>query len=218
MILDDLLIVSFDGLNRAGKGTQITLLREHLGSGDHLVEVLRGDGSRPGKNTFNVYDPYSKFWQQWQQKPNKSLEEWTYAAEVLAHENYLRCVELASEASEAGQQGVVLLDRSHLSRWYMKRKENITAPFESCFPEPVVTPDIYFILDVPKDVLLKRNSDDDPAKAEFRRKNVLAGYDLWVSTLNSIPRHIPIHRLDGSQTKQDIHEEVKQVIGKEIYS
>ncbi len=216
-MLEDLLIISFDGLNRAGKGTQINLLRKHFESKGCLVEVLRGDGSRPGQESSGFYDPVSCFWQQWQKIKEKSLADWTSAADVLALENYVRCVEIASQAKERDQKGVVLLDRSHLSRWYMLRKEDSTMPFESCLNKHTLHSEIYFVLDVPKEVLLARSSDDRPAKAEFRRRVVVTSYDLWVATLELVPERMPMYRLDGTKKEGEIHDEVKRIVGRQGY-
>ncbi len=218
MILEDLLVVSFDGLNRAGKGTQIGLLREFLESNNYFVEVLRGDGSRPGQDSSGFYDPFSPFWQHWQGIKNKSLADWDYAAQVLAHENYLRCVEIVTQVRTNGVPSAVLLDRSHLSRWYMLRKEDAFAPFESCLKEHTVHPKIYFALDAPKEVLLARDSEDDPKKAEFRKRNVLQGYGVWMDTMNLVEARLPIHRLDGTEGRHCIHDKVKQIVSTEIYS
>jgi thymidylate kinase len=212
MSLDDLLIVSFDGLNRAGKGTQLNMLKGYLESKDYLVEVLRGDGSRPGKGSSDFYDPSSNFWQQWQKVKDKSLDDWTYAADVLAHENYLRCVEIASQSKDTGQKGVILLDRSYISRLYMIRKEDSAVPFESCLKDHTVHPDVYFVLDVPKEVLLTRTSDDDPSKTEFRRRNVSTSYDTWIETINLVSEHIQIYKLDGTKDQYSLHNEVKQIV------
>ena len=217
MKLEDLLVISFDGLNRAGKGTQTKLLRELFESEDYLVEVLRGDGSRPGQDSSDVYDPISSFWQQWQKIKNKSLANWNYAAEILRNENYLRCVEVSTEAKKRGQKGIVLLDRSPLSRWYMLRKQDSFLPFESCLKEPEVHPNLYFVLDVPKEVLLSRNSEDNPEKAEFRRKVILTSYDHWTTTLELVPKQIKLYRLDGTKKRSEIHEEIKRIAEKTIY-
>ena len=217
MKLENLLIVSFDGLNRAGKGTQIKLLREHFESEDYLVEVLRGDGSRPGQDSSDFYDPISNFWQQWQKIKDKSLADWDYAADILASENYLRCIEVSAETKKRDQKGIVLLDRSHISRWYMLRKQNSFLPLESSLKEPTVHPDLYFVLDVPKEVLLTRDSEGNPKKAEFRRKVVLTSYDHWTTTLDLVPRQIKLYRLDGTKKEVEIHEEVKWIADKAIY-
>lgn len=217
MKLEDLLIVSFDGLNRAGKGTQIKLLGEHFKSKDYLVEVLRGDGSRPGLDSSGFYDPVSIFWQQWQKMEKKSLDDWTHAANVLLYENYLRCIEVSAKAKKKDQKGIVLLDRSHLSRWYMLRKQNSFLPFESCLKELTVHPNVYFVLDVPKEVLLTRNSDDNSEKAEFRRKVILTSYDHWIATLELVPEQIKIYRLDGTKKEEEIHNEIKWIVNKAIY-
>lgn len=217
MKLEDTLIISFDGLNRAGKGTQIKLLRDSFESDDYLVEVLKGDGSRPGLGSSDFYDPISSFWQQWQKKEKKSIDDWTFAANILASENYLRCVELSAEAKKKDRMGIVLLDRSHLSRWYMLRKQNSFLPFESCLKEPTVHPNIYFVLDVPKETLLNRNSYDNPEKAEFRRKVVLTSYEHWTATFELVPKQIKLYRLDGTKKESQIHEEVKGIVNKVIY-
>jgi len=216
MMLEDLLIISFDGLNRAGKGTQINLLREHFESKSCFVEVLRGDGSRPGQESSSFYDPVSSLWQQWQKIREKSLTDWTYAANVLAHENYSRCVEISAKAKERNQKGVILLDRSHLSRWYMLRKEDPTMPFKSCLKENTIHPNVYFILDVPKEILLSRNYDDNPAKAEFRRRIVLTSYDLWIATIELVPEQMQIYRLDGTKKEREIHDKVKQILTRSL--
>ncbi len=215
MNLEDLLIISFDGLNRAGKGTQINYLKQHLESQDYLVEVLRGDGSRPGEGSLGFYDPQSCFWKQWQGIQDKSFDDWEYAAKVLTSENYLRAIEVKTQAEKEEKKGIILLDRSYLSRWYMLRKEESSAPLSGCLEELTLKPDIYFILEVPKEHLLKRNANSSPIKAEFRGKNILTGYEDWTNTFGKIPLHLNIYKLDGTKQKSEIHEEVKGVIENE---
>lgn len=212
MKLEDLLVVSFDGLNRSGKGTQIGLLKDYLESRNFQVEVLRGDGSRPGIGSTSFYDPASNFWQNWQKKENKSIDDWIYASRILSYENYLKCIEFSAEVKEKDQAGAILLDRSHISTWYMLRKKDPNTPFVDSLKEPTVLPDIYFNLSVPKETLLARNSDDNPDKAEFRKRVVSTSYDKWTSTMRMVPKDIEMYVMDGTQDKEYINCQVINVV------
>ncbi|MBT4804841.1 hypothetical protein HON71_01585 [Candidatus Woesearchaeota archaeon] len=196
-------IISFDGLNRSGKGTQISKMKEHLESLSVPVGVLRGDGSRPGKGLDNFTDPSSDWWKIWQANNNKNYQDWNLAYQVLSNENEDKYASFISTNPE----GVLLMDRCYLSRWFMLRQQDKDTKFEDAFLSTNLHPEQYFVIDVPKDVLLERVSDDDYTKTEFRRENVRRGYDLWQDTINRAEDYLKekMIRLDGTKSPDKLH-------------
>jgi len=196
-------IISLEGLNRSGKGTQISLLKELLESHHLPVEVLRGDGSRPGNNSFGFYDPESDWWKEWQAKKNKSPEDWNSAYELLNAENDSRKSSFLDENIE----GYIIMDRSYISRYFMLRQQGINASLNEIASSAAVVPEAHFYLNVPKNTLLERVSDDNPTKTEFRREIVIRWYDLWSEVIKTAKDFLKdaFKIVDGTQSPQIIH-------------
>ena len=199
-------IVSFDGLNRAGKGTQLKLLRRHLEDLMYDVIIVRGDGSREGVNNSKYFDPPSVWWRKWQENKEKTIQDWDDAYLVLNKE-----VEDELETfRHKCCSGFFLMDRCYISRWFVERQRNKSTSLEDVISRTQVFPNIYIILDVPKKILLSRQNDDNPKKTEFRRQIVEQFYDLWQDTTNKVEDKLgnSVIRLDGTQDKYDINEKV----------
>ncbi len=209
MNLENLLIISFDGLNRSGKGTQISLLNDFFTSLDYDVYVIRGDGSRPGKESPDFHDPASTAWQNWQKRQNKTLYDWSLAADVLKSENCNLCSKLNDEYNNSDKKGIVLMDRSHISRWYMLSKSSDEIPFENTYSENLVVPDIYFILDADKETLIERASNDLSDKNTFRKNIIKTSYDDWKTTIDKLRDYDINHfYLDANKDKDEIHNDI----------
>ena len=169
-------VISFDGLNRSGKGTQLELLKQFLKNEKKPVQVVRGDGSREGINNINYSDPQSAWWVRWQTKKDKTSNDWDNAYTVLSKEiedefhrfNY----------PEQNKNSFFLMDRCYISRWFVQRQRDKTVQFEKIVEDNQIFPNKYFILDVPKEILLSRQSYDNPKKAKFRQGIVNKWFDL----------------------------------------
>lgn len=200
------IVVSFDGLNRSGKGTQLRLLREYLGSSMVPALVVRGDGSREGIGNLSYFDPPSKWWRNWQANQNKTINDWDRAYERLKTEVQERYDRFSNENAS----GYFLMDRCYVSRWFVKRQAVPDFPIEDIIRENPVFPDKYFFMDAPQEVLLSRQSDDNPTKAEFRREIVSKWYHLWQDTLLRLEDRLEERfiRLDATKLPEEIHKEV----------
>ena len=196
-------IISFDGLNRSGKGTQIRLLRDYLERRKISVEVLRGDGSRPGLGSKDFYDPPSDWWVDWQANSNKVAKDWDEAYQVLSEENNKRYKEFSIE----NQIGTILMDRSYISRYFMLKQQGFGISLEEIADGTELRPKYYFVLEAPKETLLERVSDDNIGKTEFRRDVVRRWYDLWVEVVYDAQNFLKerLMKIDGIQSPQAIN-------------
>ncbi len=204
-------IISFDGLNRSGKGTQIKLLKDYLENSNIPVEVLRGDGSRPGTDSQNFYDPHSNWWINWQANSNKTVNDWNIAYQVLREENDKRYKEFSCE----NQRGTVLMDRCYISRYFMLKQQRLRISLEEIANDTKLIPDHYFILDVPKDTLIERASEDNIKKTEFRRDIVRRWYDLWEEVVYDAQDFLKekLIRINEIQSSQKIHKYIIDKLG-----
>ena len=203
-------VISFDGLNRSGKGTQLSLTHKHLKDNLENVIIIRGDGSREGINNPEYFDPISIWWQRWQKNKNKSNQDWDNAYLVLNKE-------VEDELYNFRQRydnGFFLMDRCYISRWFVKRQRDKNTPFDDIINRTQVFPNKYFVLDAPKEILLSRQNDDNPQKATFRRRIIEQWYDLWQDTLERVQDRLGSNmiRLDATQDKYNINKKVLEDI------
>lgn len=203
-------VISFDGLNRSGKGTQLSLTRKHLEDLTHNVMVVRGDGSREGIDNPEYFDPPSMWWKRWQSNKDKTTQDWDNAYLVLNKE----VEDELARFRHNNESGFFLMDRCYISRWFVERQRDKNTPFEDVIDRTYVFPHTYFVLDAPKKILLSRQSDDNPKKALFRRQIVEQWYDLWQDTLDRVEDKLgdSMVRLDATKGKYDIHQDVLQNI------
>jgi len=164
-------IISFDGLNRSGKGTQISLLRKGLEK-KYNVGVIRGDGSREGMGNNDYHDLISEWWVNWQKNQHKSSSDWDDAYKRLSYENDVYINGLSSDT-------VVLMDRCYLSRWFTVRQYNDDLPLSKVHDESLIIPNLYIILNPSKQSLMKRCSMDNSPKKYFRQGIIENWYSLW---------------------------------------
>lgn len=199
-------VISFDSLNRGGKGTQLNLLRKYLEDNMQNVIVVRGDGSREGIDNPEYNDPPSMWWKRWQSNKQKSAQDWDNAYLVLNKE----VEDELGNFRHKYDNGFFLMDRCYISRWFVERQRDKDTPFEDVVDRTQVFPNKYFVLDAPKEILLSRQSDDNPKKAQFRRQIVEQWYDLWQDTLDRVQEKLgdSMIRLDATQGKYDIHQVV----------
>lgn len=205
--MSDIHIISIDGLNRSGKGTQLRLLKEHYIRCGVPVQVVRGDGSREGVGGPYSHDPMNAWWRQWQRKPVKTAADWNRAYAVLTRESAWELQWFSREHDV----GYFLMDRCYLSRWFTERQRNPRTPLPGAPARHRIVPHLSFVLDVPKAVLLTRRSSDNPRKASFRRAIVERWYDLWVETM-AIASGIlgdALVRIDGTRDPRLIHEDIR---------
>jgi len=218
--------VGFDGLHRAGKGTQATLLRAAISQNGGKSIIVRGDGTREGLGV-SEGDPYSNEWQtrslRVKSPEGNTVEAWNAASYVLMRE--------LSEFRGTDQFDAVIIDRTVLSRatFLLHRGvalEGERLTLDQLYPDnssgehealdlAATLPDVIFELKThaPSD-LLKRLDDKDP-KYTFRSRNIKGGfYPASIAKIH-LPEDIE-HRvivIDASQEIETIHQEIKRSLG-----
>jgi thymidylate kinase len=213
--------IAFEGMNRAGKGTQIALLQHWLHTHHFPVVTLRGDGSRDGLG-LSMGDPHCREWRSFKRRlalcaPDQRFSMWNKAACRLALEfvewKTLKLLPLLERLQS--DFGFILLDRSLISRLLLRYDETGKVSLETCYPLDYkgktvtwqdVLPTTTFLLHAPQQVLLDRLSQSDP-KHEFRQKMLKEKYPLFEDVLNQLPE--PINstciRVNSTSPINEIH-------------
>jgi len=219
-------VISFDGLNRSGKGTQIKNLEECLIQKNLPSLIIRGDGSRKGNESQN--DEYSAWWQEIQPRLREvnsqgefNSDVWEKASNQINLELYQAYNnELPKRIKESGgKEGYLILDRSIISKYYMAKRENPGIKLEDVLEfetpdkkkEKLILPDISFVLHVPREVLLERNDylSDHPDKYDFRKRVISQYYDDFEKTTLELKTPLlKIYHLDGNRQKEQIFNDV----------
>jgi len=175
-------IISFDGLNRSGKGTQIFLLNQKLNK-DYPIEIIRGDGSREGIGNPKYYDPPSEWWVDWQRNKEKSIGDWNQAYLKLKYENLNRISELPPET-------IFLMDRCYISRWFTVRQSHPDTILSEVYSKAEIIPHLYIILNPSKKTLLERCDLDDSEKRTFRKGVIENHYPLWGDVIRDAKKYL----------------------------
>jgi len=209
--------IGFEGPNRVGKGTQISLLAERLYQLGIPYIVVRGDGSRPNKGK-HPGDPWSPWWagmnfllrrkggnpNHWRRASIKLVQEL-----IKARDNKLPRLVWESKSDV----GVLLVDRSIISRtvfemeFSSRNDKNLELYPSHNIDICKIAPDVIFNIMAPKDVLLARISKEDP-KSEFRR-DLIERKHVWFQLA---PAYLPtsvqtrIVEINGDRTPQAIQE------------
>lgn len=217
--------IAFEGINRAGKGTQIDLLKREL-SGMGLTSVeLRGDGTRDGSGNHEG-DPLSPWWQNYSKKLREggSTQEWHQAAYQLA----LDFMAWKNTTDEL-KKDIILLDRSLLSRatFVIDRERPVAEILEVNDLYPIqhsekiniqdILPDIIFELVVPKEILLTRLDPSDP-KLKFRANLIESNYGNFYSAKNRLPALVQerIVSIDSSQPIDVVFDNILETLNDKV--
>ncbi len=220
--------IAFEGVHRAGKGTQIEILQNELQKVGIPCISIKGAGSRPASGEV-VGDPKSDFWD----KLNDSLHEkdagislWNEASYRLAREFLVwRDRVLSKEVEkELAPFGVLIVDRSLISNAALNAEtstsgeENILTA-DHIFPQNVqnrkritpemVLPDLIVELIAPKEILIERLDHLD-SKFEFRKRNIEEKYEFYVGLKERLPDEIQkkIVSIDSSNSVDEVYKEV----------
>jgi thymidylate kinase len=218
-------LVGMDGLHNNGKTTQLGLLHNYLNERGIPTLVRRGDGMRKGRGE-ELNDPLSAWWQENISRlratgfeGDASMRAAEEAAnrlnrEILVARDYFMPQLLAKEGKE---KGVILLDRGHISRLFVKRREDCEAGFidigsfemSGGRTQEVLIPDINFLFHAPLEVLLERNEhrDTTPEKKEFNRTVLTRYYDDFETTMASLPGDLQrgLVRIDATKSVEEVH-------------
>ena len=227
--------VAFDGIHRAGKGTQIEILKTKLEEMGIPCISVRGEGYRSGSgDSFN--NPKSNFWSEISdriKKGDENKELWDEASYRLAREFVIwKYRVLSSEVEKTlAPFGVLLVDRSLISKSVLKSIQSESGRLpndkvlsnEEIYPSNIqknkkitvdmVLPDIIFELVAPKEILLKRLNNHD-SDYNFRKNNIENSYDIYVEAKEHLPEEIRsrIVTIDSSIEPNEISEQVLKEI------
>ncbi|MBP6037939.1 MAG: hypothetical protein KA604_01215 [Candidatus Saccharimonas sp.] len=209
-------VIALDGNHRTGKGTQLDILSDSLRRYGYSPLVLRGDGTRPGAGCSDS-DPYSTWWQEFaafESLHENQYDAWRKAACLLI-------AEAAMRAAAMPPNGILLFDRSSVSRAQMTLKEGlpletnamythgIGEKYLSSIDQATVLPDITIALDADADVLLSRLSADDP-KYSFRRTNIVNSNQFFRTAISAYDAYGSglIYTFDASRDPSEIATEI----------
>lgn len=219
-------LIGMDGLHNNGKSTQLGLLHNYLNDRGIPTLVRRGDGMRKGRGE-ELNDPLSTWWQENITRlratgfeGDASMRAAEEAAnrlnrEILVARDYFMLQLLAKEGKD---KGVILLDRGHISRLFVKRRENDGAGFAEVNSfetsggrkREVLVPDINFLFHAPLGVLLERNEhrDTTPDKKEFNRTVLTRYYEDFETTIATLPMELQrgLIRIDATKPIDEVHE------------
>lgn len=194
-----IITIGFEGPNRVGKGTQISLLSHYLFSHQIPFLVIRGDGSRPASGLPG--DPFSFWWNEMNKKLRTTarLSDWDIASCRLAREMVVwRNRILPRMIRETDKKfGCLLIDRSIISRSHITREVG-SSNVNDLYPDHLfkrkkityetVCPDIIFNLCAPKEILRARLDLNDP-KYDFR-KLLIETKSEWYENTSMFPEYI----------------------------
>lgn len=220
-------VVAFDGLHRAGKGTQALLLHNTIYVNGGSSVILRGDGTRDGLG-LHEGDPYSEEWQSRnhtvKSAPGNTIENWNASSLKLAQE----LVEKKRERPT--KHDALIVDRSVLSRvaFLLHRGEaieGIRLTLGDMYPRELgivanvndikeSIPDIIFELSVlTPDPLMQRLDSEDP-KYTFRARNIRGGFHAATQAKHHLPQFIEnrVVTIDATQEVEVIHNCVKKYL------
>lgn len=230
----NLLTFAFDGIHRAGKGTQIELLKNKLQEIGLPCISIRGEGYRSGLGN-SPDNPETDFWKKMseQLKTGEDLNLWDEASYRLARELVVWRDRILSKEIDKTLSpfGVLLVDRSFISKSVLKTVQSDSSPLppekifssEELYPAllqkhkkitiDMVLPDIIFELTAPKETLLSRLNPDDP-DYDFRKKNIEDSYEIYLDAKQHLPQNIKdiIITIDSSDKPEEINQKVIEEI------
>ncbi len=219
-----ILTVGLDGPNRVGKGTYAEMLRAWLVERGVPVLIIRGDGSRNGDGS-QPGDPISTWWHAvntWLRQPDTPESAWNKTSYRLGRELLVWRDRVMPRLvhSQNKTHGVLLVDRTLISRTMVLRRMNVPDIPNNLYPESArgkgrritadtVCPDVIFNLLVPKEVLLSRLKTSDP-KYAFRKKLIEETADWFVDAVEHLPAHLRsrVVMVDNTAPKEAVFQQM----------
>ena len=223
--------IAFDGMHRCGKWSQIKLLQEMLNNMNINNIKVRGEYYRTGEGRNNLEDPYSPRWQEniyntnYDEKSNRLNRE-LYILHNKKYPEYLKNNKI--------NNWIIIQDRSIVGNYLFKSGEQKNINNIEYFNywksnkliNNVIIPDLIFLLQPPKDVLLKRlykwfdiNEDNAEWRLNYKAQYITEKYDTYYEWYKKIPEYIKknIIYILWDKEKNEIHTIVKHKI-EEKYS
>jgi len=193
--------------------------------------VIRGDGTRMGQGAEN-YDPKSSWWQenysyffQDEGALEDKLQRRNLLYQRLSREGHYQLNRrLPTIMKQMGSEhAFLLMDRTFISRLFSMRQIvpdiSLEESLISINPKNnekvyAVLPEIVFVLDVPKEILIERcnQAKDQPDKIVFRKGNLIRHYELYNQIVDEIgtDKRFNVRVVDGTLFPEEIHKIVKQ--------
>lgn len=223
--MNNIFIISFDGLHNNGKTTQIALLADELKRNNISVLIRRGDGMRKGEGR-EINDPVSEWWKENIARMRAtgfegpaSMAAATEASnrlnsELYVAKNYFMPHMIKDEKSKAG---VILLDRGPISRIFVKRREDPTAGLDSIDifenlsgKHAILLPDKIFLFHAPLDILIARNCDRTSEKSKFNETVLSKYYGDFENVVSNLPDELRARTMQIDSTKSI--DEIGQIV------
>lgn len=216
-------VIGFDGLHRVGKGTQATMLLNHIEERGNTAIIMRGDGTREGLGVTDG-DPYSPEWQERSHRLktyDRTVGSWNLASYILVRE-------LHDAIYSPTAPDTIIVDRSILSRAAFLIHRGVAQvgselSLEDLYPDdsegsPLVEatiPDVLFDMQVGEPgVLLDRLDINDP-KFDFRAENIRGGFAAAREAVNYLPSTIKnrVEFIDAGHEPEAIHNYIVSLLG-----
>lgn len=235
--MQNIFVISFDGLHNNGKSTQICVLSKQLKDSGISTLIRRGDGMRKGSGSEDG-DPESSWWKEnitrMRATGFEGPESMAAAAEasnrlnaeIFVARKYCMPHLMQNEGSDTG---LILLDRGPISRLFVKRREEPNAGFDSIrfFANrsgryEILLPDQIFLLHAPLDILISRNCDRTSEKSKFNETVLTKYYADFERTMANLPSEISQRTIliDSTQSITKINKFVRcrisELTGKSI--
>ncbi len=218
--------IAFDWLHRCWKGTQINLLQKALRESWHDFITVRWEYYRTWDGSHMLQDPHST-----RRQKNSYNNNYDEKSNILnrelkilysrAYPNYLQ--------NNNKESWVIIQDRSVAGRYLFKNAEKEAVENidlfncwqHSKYVSQVIIPDIIFVLQPPKEELLKRldiwfNYNDKNALIRFayKKKYISEKYEDYYEWLEVIPNYIRknIFHILSSACPEIISKEVNAII------
>jgi thymidylate kinase len=214
------LVVGFDGMHRAGKGTQISLLCQRFRKLNISYIIARGDGTRRGTGSSEFDYPsiwWNGRWDYFHKKTDKATALYNLNIKFQrlnreARVYFLRCLDQVMN-EESSVHGIMLLDRTLPSRYSTMRSFYHHISFEDSIKsynpknnEPVqpIKPELTFILHAPKEILLKRLSDSTTNEEDLscKTKAINNYYAEFEETINLLKDKKGYYILDSTNSPE----------------
>jgi thymidylate kinase len=226
--------IAFDGLHRAGKGTQASYLVEVLNSNGLETLVVRGDGTRDGLG-LSLGDPFSLEWQQRNRYMKSEIggrvEDWNASSLILlqelsvildrGHENKLDAViidrTILSRAAFLLHRGVGMIgERMTLDELY---PNNQTLQVDGRLDLKALVPDVIFDLRAQNPAYLLDRLDHNDPKYVFRSRNIKGGFESSMNAKRHVPENVEVRvkMLDAAETPDEVHDKVLAHLAKSAF-
>jgi thymidylate kinase len=230
--------IAFDGLNSAGKTTQIELLRKKLREEGLKDYLLKGHGARKGEGLTEI-DPVSTWWQKNYPEIMGTPVDDPKSQELVFRANNRWLRELEAKTSffipremikHNYEQAVVIYDRYLISHYFTSRRYKPDISFaelvkynnskQNPIEKSAIPPDVIVILNASQDYLLKLNKTrkDGEAKIKFNENIILNKYEEFQNALKHMPPELKEKCLiiDAEKSIDELQEEiwnrVKQIL------